>query len=56
MNELGLPHSIKAEISCGTDGKNIEFVLNKEDIKKERRQADANDEPYIIWSASTRKY
>lgn len=56
MNELGLPHSISAEISCGKDGKNIEFVLGKEDIKKESRQDNADDEPYCKWSASTRKY
>ena len=56
MNELGLPNSIKAEISCGTDGKNVEFVLNKDDIKKESRQDERYDYPYVSWSASTRNY
>lgn len=56
MNELGLPHSIMAEISCGADGKNAQFVLNKEDIKKKSRQDNADDEPYVKWSASTREH
>lgn len=55
MNELGLPHSTKAEISCDADGKNIEFALNREDITKDVRRSDRDDESYCKWFAVSEK-
>ncbi|MDE6599289.1 MAG: hypothetical protein K2K34_04335, partial [Oscillospiraceae bacterium] len=51
LTEAGMPSYLKAEITCSTDGKDIEFPVSS--IKKETRHSDLTKSSWIAWSASS---